>query len=196
MAIPVLGPHCYHQVKAHPTSLISPSASIVGDVTLGRNVSVLAGAYLRGDDAPIVIGDESNLQDGVTVHTDVDRPVRLGRRVTVGHQALLHGCTVGDNVLIGMGSIVMNGAKIGSHSLVAAGALVSEDKEFPEGALILGVPARVKRMLSEDEIANMCVEPADEYLVVSAQMHREGLLHHPAAGMNMHEPGVTHQVEG
>lgn len=196
MALPTLASGCYHQVKAHATALISPSASIIGDVTLGKNVTVLGGARLRGDDAPIVIGDATNLQEGVTVHVDVDRPVHVGHNVTIGHQATLHGCTIGDNTLIGMGAIVMNGAKIGSHCLVAAGALVSEDKEFPDGVLILGVPARATRALSEDEIVFHCVEPSEEYLIVSAQMHREGLLLHPGANMNLHEPGITHSLEG
>ncbi|WP_080800075.1 gamma carbonic anhydrase family protein [Arabiibacter massiliensis] len=185
MAIPVLERNCYHQVKAHPSALVSPHASIMGDVTLGRDATVLDGARLRGDDAPITIGDETNLQENVVVHADVGDPVVVGNHVTVGHRAILHGCAIGDNTLVGMGSIVMNRAVVGSNSLVAAGAIVTEDKQFPDGCLIMGVPARIARMLSEDEIALMCVEPADEYLVVRAALHEEGLLAHPEPGQRV-----------
>lgn len=185
MAIPVLKPNCYHQVKAHPSALVSPHASIMGDVTLGRDTTVLDGARLRADDAPILIGDETNIQENVVVHVDVDEPVVVGNHVTVGHRAILHSCTIGDNTLVGMGAIVMNRAIVGANSLVAAGAIVTEDKEFPDGCLIMGAPARVKRLFTEDEIALMCVEPADEYLVVRAALRDEGLLAHPEPGQRV-----------
>lgn len=170
----------YHRVSAHPSARISPSAGLVGNVTLGRETCVLAGAQLRGDDAPITIGDESNLQENVVVHVDANCPVTVGRHVTVGHGAILHGCTIGDNVLVGMGAIVMNRAKIGANSVVAAGALVSEGKEFPEGSMIMGMPARLKRELTEDEIAQLCTAAGDEYLRVGAAMLEEGILQHPS----------------
>ena len=133
----------YHRVKAHPTARIAPSAGIVGDVTIGRDASVFAGVQIRGDDAPVVIGDESNLQENTVVHVDFDVPCIVGPHCTVGHGTILHGCELGENVLVGMGSIVMNRAKIGANSLIGAGSLVTEGKEFPPGSLIMGTPARV-----------------------------------------------------
>ena len=139
----------YHRVKAHPTARIAPSAGIVGDVTIGRDASVFAGVQIRGDDAPVVIGDESNLQENTVVHVDFDVPCIVGPHCTVGHGTILHGCELGENVLVGMGSIVMNRAKIGANSLIGAGSLVTEGKEFPPGSLIMGTPARVKRALTD-----------------------------------------------
>ena len=127
----------YHRVKAHPTARIAPSAGIVGDVTIGRDASVFAGVQIRGDDAPVVIGDESNLQENTVVHVDFDVPCIVGPHCTVGHGTILHGCELGENVLVGMGSIVMNRAKIGANSLIGAGSLVTEGKEFPPGSLIM-----------------------------------------------------------
>lgn len=176
----------YHRVKAHPTARISPAASLVGDVTLGRDVTVFAGVQIRGDDAPVVIGDESNLQENVVVHVDFDVPAIVGPHCTVGHGAILHGCELGENVLVGMGAIVMNRAKIGANSLIAAGALVSEGKEFPPGSLIMGMPARVKRALSDEEIASMCTFPADDYVRQSGEMLAQGVLEHPSPDMDMH----------
>lgn len=169
----------YHRVKAHLTARLSPSCSLVGDITLGERVSVMAGCCLRADDAPIVIEAECNLQEGVVVHEDYDMPVVVGRHTTVGHRAMLHGCTIGENCLIGMSSTIMNGARIGRNSVVAAGALVTEGKEFPEGALIVGVPAKVRRMLTEREIAEMCTFPGDDYLVQTAAMLEDGVLFSP-----------------
>lgn len=178
--------HPYHGVKAHPTACISPAAGIVGDVTLGKHACILAGAQLRGDLAAIAIGDETNVQEGVLMHVDTDAPITIGRHATIGHGAILHGCQIGENVLIGMGSIIMNDARIGANCVVAAGAVVTEGKEFPEGSLIMGMPAKVTRMLSADEIDRMCTAAGDDYLHTSVRMLEEGALYHPAADLTMH----------
>ena len=176
----------YHRVKAHPTARIAPSAGIVGDVTIGRDASVFAGVQIRGDDAPVVIGDESNLQENTVVHVDFDVPCIVGPHCTVGHGTILHGCELGENVLVGMGSIVMNRAKIGANSLIGAGSLVTEGKEFPPGSLIMGTPARVKRALTDEEIASMCTFPANDYVRQSGEMLEQEVLEHPAPDMDMH----------
>lgn len=175
-------PSLYRNVKAHPTARLSHAAGIVGDVTIGRDSCVLAGAQIRADDAPVVIGNEVNVQENAVVHVDIDHPAVIHDRCTVGHGAIVHGCEIGPNTLVGMGAIVMNGAKVGANCVIAAGALVSEGKEFPDGSLIMGMPARVKRALSDEEIARLCGHAADEYVRVSADMLREGLLAHPEKG--------------
>ena len=138
--------------RAAASAYIDPSAQVIGDVTLGERCSVWCHATLRGDVNRIVIGDESNIQDNCVVHVDEgDFPVLIGNRVTVGHSAVLHGCTVGDGALIGIGSIVLNGAKIGAGAVVAAGALVTEGMEVPPASLVMGTPAKVRRYLNEQE---------------------------------------------
>jgi carbonic anhydrase/acetyltransferase-like protein (isoleucine patch superfamily) len=131
---------------------IAPDATIIGDVRLGRNVGVWFGSVLRGDNEAIVLGEDSNVQEHTVMHTDIGFPLTVGRGCTIGHRALLHGCTIGDNSLIGMGAIVLNGARIGNNCLVGAGALVTERKEFPDNSLIVGSPARVARALDEKAI--------------------------------------------
>jgi carbonic anhydrase/acetyltransferase-like protein (isoleucine patch superfamily) len=132
---------------------LAPDATLIGQVALGEDVGIWFGAVLRGDNAPIVIGARSNIQDGVLVHTDPDFPVSIGEGCTIGHHAIVHGCTLGDNVLVGMGATVMNGAVIGANSLVGAGALVTEGKTFPERSLIVGSPAKALRTLDEAAVA-------------------------------------------
>ena len=122
---------------------------MLGDVTLGAQASVWYGAVLRGDVDAIVIGEKTNLQDGTIVHVDTGHPARIGARVGVGHRAILHGCTVEDDCLIGMGSVLLNGAHIGTGSVVAAGAVVPEDTRVPPGSLVVGVPARVTRRVDD-----------------------------------------------
>jgi carbonic anhydrase/acetyltransferase-like protein (isoleucine patch superfamily) len=129
----------------------APSADLIGDVRLGKRASVWFGAVIRADNTPIVIGEESNIQDGAIGHSDPGFPLIIGARVTVGHQAILHGCTVADDCLIGMGALILNGAVLESECLVGAGALIAEGKHFPAGSLIVGAPARVVRQLTEDE---------------------------------------------
>lgn len=130
---------------------LAPGSALVGDVRLGARCSVWFGAVLRADGDSIVIEDETNIQDGCVVHTDPGRPVRLGRRVTVGHRAIVHGATVGEESLIGMGAVLLNGSVIGAGSMVAAGAVVLEDTVVPPGSLVAGVPGRVRRELSAQE---------------------------------------------
>jgi len=138
----------------------APSADLIGDVRLGARASVWFGAVIRADNTPIVIGEESNIQDGAVGHSDPGAPLTIGSRVTVGHQAILHGCTVGDLALIGMGARVLNGAVIGAKCLVGAGTLVTEGKVFEPGMLIVGSPARVLRPLKDHELAALEVSAA------------------------------------
>lgn len=138
----------------------APSADLIGDVRLGARASVWFGAVIRADNTPITIGEESNVQDGSVGHSDPGAPLTIGARVTVGHQAILHGCTIGDGALIGMGARVLNGAVIGANSLVGAGALVTEGKAFESGMLIVGVPARVVRPLTQTEIGALALSAA------------------------------------
>ena len=140
----------------------APSADLIGDVRLGARASVWFGAVIRADNTPIILGEESNFQDGAIGHSDPGAPLTIGARVTVGHQAILHGCTIGDGALIGMGARILNGAVIGAHCLVGAGALVTEGKSFEPGMLIVGAPARVLRPLSESEIAALALS-AEHY---------------------------------
>ncbi len=134
---------------------IAPNAVVAGHVILKKNASVWFGAVLRGDNEPIVIGENSNVQDNSVLHTDMGSPLTIGDNVTVGHMVMLHGCTIGDGTLIGIGAIVLNGAKIGKNCLVGAGALITENKEFPDGSMILGSPAKVARELSPEQAARM-----------------------------------------
>jgi carbonic anhydrase/acetyltransferase-like protein (isoleucine patch superfamily) len=141
---------------------VAPSATVLGDVVLEEDVSVWFGAVLRGDCERIHVGRGSNIQDGSVLHADHGIPLRIGRNVTVGHQCMLHGCTVGDGALIGIGAVVLNGAVIGEGSLVGAKSLVPEGKEYPPGSLILGSPARVVRGLTPEQQA-MIAHGAEHY---------------------------------
>jgi carbonic anhydrase/acetyltransferase-like protein (isoleucine patch superfamily) len=129
----------------------APSADLVGDVRLGRRASVWFGAVIRADNTPIQVGEESNIQDGAVCHSDPDFPLTIGARVTVGHQAILHGCIIGDDCLVGMGARILNGAMLEPGCVVGAGALVTEGKRFESGSLIVGAPARVMRKLTDEE---------------------------------------------
>ena len=135
-------------------SYVAPSADLIGDVTIGKNCSIWFNTTLRGDVMPIVIGDDTNIQDNTVLHGTYKKcGAVIGNKVTVGHSVILHGCKVGDLVLIGMGSVIMDQAEIPSRSIVAAGSLVTEDAKFPEGHLILGRPAKAVRPLNEKELA-------------------------------------------
>jgi carbonic anhydrase/acetyltransferase-like protein (isoleucine patch superfamily) len=129
----------------------APSADLIGDVRLAANASVWFGAVIRADNTPVLIGDNSNIQDGTIGHSDPGFPLTIGARVTVGHQAILHGCTIGDDCLIGMGARVLNGAVLEPECLVGAGTLITESKMFVTGSLIVGSPGRVVRQLTENE---------------------------------------------
>lgn len=166
----------YHQVKADPTARISPAAGIVGDVTIGARSTVLAGAQIRGDEAPVVIGEEANVQECAVVHVDEGHPAIIGRHATIGHGAIVHGCEIGENALIGMGAIVLNGAVVGEGAVVGAGALVTQGKTVPPRTLAMGVPAKVVRELSDDEVESLCTRGADIYVERGAQMVEEGVL--------------------
>ena len=142
--------------------LICEGARVAGNVTLGKDVSVWYNAVIRGDEGPIVVGDNTNIQDGVVLHTGIDKLLSIGSGCTIGHNAVVHGCTIGNNVLVGMGSIVMDGARIGNDCIVGAGSLVTGKMDAPAGSLILGSPAKVARPLRPDEI-EMVREDAEIY---------------------------------
>jgi carbonic anhydrase/acetyltransferase-like protein (isoleucine patch superfamily) len=131
---------------------VAPDASVIGRVKLGPRVGIWFGAVLRGDSEPIIIGEDTNLQEHSMFHTDHGFPLTVGAGCTIGHRATLHGCTLGDNVLVGMGATILNGARIGQDCLVGAGALVTEGRDIPPGSLVLGMPGKVVRALDEDEI--------------------------------------------
>lgn len=137
------------------SAYVAAEAVVIGDVHLGEHVSVWPGAVIRGDNEPITLDEGSNAQEGAVFHTDPGYPLLVGKNVTVGHQAMLHGCTVEDGCLIGIQAVVLNGAVIGAESLVGAGALVTEGKIFPPRSLIIGSPAKAVRTLSDDDIAGM-----------------------------------------
>ncbi len=130
---------------------VADSAQVMGNVELGEDTSIWFGAIVRGDTEVITIGRGSNIQDASVLHADIGKPLTVGENVTVGHQVMLHGCTIGDGSLIGIGAVVLNGARIGKGCIVGAGALVTEGKEFPDGSMILGSPAKVVRELSTDQ---------------------------------------------
>jgi carbonic anhydrase/acetyltransferase-like protein (isoleucine patch superfamily) len=138
-----------------PDAFVAPNATVIGKVILKSRASVWFGAVLRGDNELITIGESSNVQEGAVLHTDPGVPLVLGDRVTVGHQAMLHGCTIGDGSLIGIQAVILNGAVIGKHCLVGAGAVVTERKQFPDRSLILGSPAKVVRQLTDEDVARL-----------------------------------------
>lgn len=162
-----------HGPAVDPRAYVAPTAVVVGDVTVGADASVWYHAVLRADCGAVSLGAGSNVQDNSTVHSDPGFPVAIGERVTVGHNAVVHGCTVGDDVLVGMGATVLNGAVIGAGSLIAAQALVPQGLEVPPGSLVAGVPAKVKRPLTDEERAHIRLN--GEGYVALAQAHREAL---------------------
>ena len=153
MAIFELGESFKPELPADGDYWIAPNAVVIGRVRLERRASVWWGATLRGDNDLITVGEGSNIQDGSVLHTDPGIKLTIGRACTIGHMVMLHGCTIGDNSLVGIGSIILNGARIGERSLVGAGALVTEGKEFAPRSLIIGSPARVARELKPDELS-------------------------------------------
>ncbi|MEB3050837.1 gamma carbonic anhydrase family protein [Mycolicibacter sp. MYC123] len=159
-----------HTPQVHAEAWVAPNATLIGQVSLAAGASVWYSATLRAEVEPIEIGAGSNIQDGVTVHVDKDFPARVGARVSVGHNAVLHGCTVGDDCLIGMGAIVLNGAVVGEGSLVAAGAVIPQGMVVPPRSLVAGVPGKVRRELSEAEVANNRFN-AEGYRVLT-EVHR------------------------
>nr|WP_315244874.1 gamma carbonic anhydrase family protein [uncultured Albidiferax sp.] len=150
-----------HAPTLAANAFVATEATLIGQVSLGDNSSVWFGAVLRADNEPIRIGAASNVQEGAVLHADPGYPLVVGERVTLGHQAMLHGCTIGDGSLIGIQAVVLNGAVIGQHCLVGAGAVVTERKVFPDRSLILGAPAKVVRTLSDEDVANLERSAAD-----------------------------------
>ena len=144
-----------HEPVIDPSAWVAPSAQLIGDVRLLATSSVWYAAVLRADFDPIILGEGSNLQDGVVVHTDEGFPTVIGRGVSVGHQAVLHGCRIGDGVLVGMSATILNGAVIGEETLIAAGAVVPEGAEVPPHSLVAGVPAKVRRELTEGDLVRL-----------------------------------------
>jgi carbonic anhydrase/acetyltransferase-like protein (isoleucine patch superfamily) len=156
----------------HPSAFIASTAAVMGDVTVGQDASIWYQTVLRGDMAPIVIGAQSNIQDGTIVHVDEGVPCTVGQRVAVGHRVILHGCTVGDDCLIGMGSVLLNGVSIGDGSVVAAGAVVPEGMQIPPKSLVMGVPGRIVR--SVDAALADRVKATWSHYVEEARAHRAG----------------------
>ena len=155
------------------TAWVAESAQVVGNVELAENTSVWFNVVMRGDNEMLRVGRGSNIQDGSVVHSDPGFPVSVGENVTVGHQVMLHGCSVGDGSLIGIQAVVLNGAKIGRNCMVGAGSLVTEGKEFPDGSLIMGSPAKVVRALSTEQITHL--QRAAKHYVENARRYRAGL---------------------
>lgn len=156
-----------------PTSAyVAAEATLIGDVTLGEGASLWPGAVARGDNEPVRIGEGSNVQEGAVLHADPGFALTLAAHVTVGHQAMLHGCSVGEGSLIGIQAVVLNGAVIGAHSLVGAGAIVTEGKQFPPRSLILGAPAKLVRTLSDEEVAGL-LQSAASYVERAMSFRQE-----------------------
>lgn len=169
---------CYEIAGVVPvraeSAWVADSAQVIGRVELGEDSSVWFGVVIRGDQPePVRIGARTNIQECSVLHSDAGKPLTIGDDVTVGHKAMLHGCTIGDGSLIGIGAVVLNGAKIGKHCLVGAGALVTEGKEFPDGSLIVGSPAVVKRQLAPEQIAGLMASAA--HYVENARRFRDTL---------------------
>ena len=160
--VPVIPASCY----------IAAEATIIGSVTLGERVTVMAGAVVRGDNEPVVVGDDSNIQEGCVLHTDPGLPLTVGKGVTVGHQVMLHGCTIGDGTLIGIQAVVLNNSVVGKDCLIGAGAVIIENKSFPDRSVIFGSPAKAMREVSEDNLARMRYS-ADEYVKRGRQYMKE-----------------------
>jgi carbonic anhydrase/acetyltransferase-like protein (isoleucine patch superfamily) len=154
--------------RIDPTAWVAPGAHVLGRVELAEGASVWFGAVLRGDNEPIVIGIGSNVQECAVMHTDPGQPLTVGRHVTIGHQAMLHGCTVGDGTLIGIQAVVMNGARIGRECLIGAGALVPEGRVIPDRSVVLGSPGKVVRQVTDEEVRRLRAG-ADSYVRRAAQ---------------------------
>ena len=159
--------------ELHDTAWVADNAQVMGNVTLGEGANVWFGVVIRGDTATITVGKGTNIQDNSVLHADEGLPLVIGDNVTVGHQVMLHGCTVGDNSLIGIQAVVLNGAKIGKNCLVGAGSLVTEGKQFPDGCMILGSPARAIRQLTPEQIEGL--KMSAQHYMDNARRYKAGL---------------------
>lgn len=165
----------YKNVKISEDARIAKQSVIIGDVTIGRDSCVLYYTVIRGDEAPIVIGEETNIQENCTVHVSHNKPVSIGNNVTIGHNAVIHSCTIGGRTLIGMGAVILDGAQIGNDCIIGAGSLVTKNTVIPDGSLVLGSPAKIKRNLTwEEKLGNL--ENSREYVKVSGEMKAQGIL--------------------
>ena len=176
----------YRQPTIAAGTWIATNAVIVGAVTIAEDSGIWYNSVIRGDDATITIGRRTNIQDGCVVHADPGSPTHIGNGVSVGHNATLHGCTIGDNTLIGMAATIMNGAHIGTECLIAAGALVPESMVVPDRSLVVGAPAKVKRQLREDEIAHIAAN-ADHYV----DARNDHIKAQPSTANRTHAPAAT-----
>ena len=143
------------KIKNLGENWIAPNASIIGDVTLEKNTSIWFNVTLRGDIENIYVGEGSNIQDGSVLHTDPGYPLKIGKNVTIGHLVMLHGCTIGDNSLIGIGAVILNNAKIGKNCIIGANALVTENKEIPDNSLVIGSPGKIIRQVTDEEVESI-----------------------------------------
>ncbi|MGB6117342.1 MAG: gamma carbonic anhydrase family protein [Mesorhizobium sp.] len=161
------------QFEDRDSVFVAPDAAVVGNVHVGKDVSIWFGVAIRGDNERITIGSSSNVQEHTVMHTDPGFKLTIGENCTIGHRAMLHGCTIGDNSLVGMGAIILNGAKIGNNCLVGAGALVTEGKEFPDNSLIVGSPAKAVRELTEEQAARL--KMSAKHYVANGRRFAKGL---------------------
>ena len=172
----IVGKHLDCRPIIAPDALVAPGAFLSGNVTLGARTSIWPAASLRGDIAPISIGEESNVQDNAVIHVGTNQGATVGRRVTIGHTAVVHACTIGDESLIGMGAIILDGAVIGERCLIGAHATVLMNSVIPPGSMVVGSPGRIVRTLSEEEQAGLRVW-ADHYLVLAGEYKKRGIVH-------------------
>ena len=161
-----------HSPNLAERTYVAPSAVLIGQVTLEAGANVWFGAVLRGDNEPIIVGENSNIQENSVLHTDAGAPLHIGKNVTIGHSVTLHGCTIGDNSLIGMGSTLLNGAVIGKNCLIGANTLIPEGKVIPDRSLVVGLPGRIVRELTDEEVANLQLS-ADRYVAQWRRYVRE-----------------------
>ena len=162
-----------HAPQIPESAFVADSAQVMGQVILGEHSSIWFGAVLRGDNEPMTIGEGTNIQDGSVLHSDHGSPLTVGKHVTVGHKVMLHGCTIGDESLIGIGAVVLNGARIGKNCLVGAGSLVTEGKEFPDGSMIIGSPAKAVKQLSPEQIEGL--KRSAQGYIANAARYKAGL---------------------
>ena len=167
-----------YQLESHipnidPSAYVADSAEVMGNVSLGAETSIWFGTVIRGDNEPITIGEGTNIQDASVLHADFGKPLTIGKHVTVGHKVMLHGCTIGNESLIGIGAVVLNGAKIGNNCLVGAGSLVTEGKEFPDGSMIMGSPAKVVRQLTPEQIEGL--RQSARHYIANARLFKTSL---------------------